>query len=309
MKYLIIGAGAMGCVLAGHMTRSGKDVTIIGRGDNLEAIRSDGLKMYTPDLGDIVVPVKAVAEEEYNDTPDVVIIAVKAYALDTIIPLLDRICNAQSVVLPLLNALRIGDTIASKMTKEAQILEGVAYVACERLGPGNVRQKLDFFDIVFGMRRGHDPIALLEQIKTDLVESSASATIAPDMLQSALRKFVRVSAVSAVLVYYGGTVGDIVTNSERMDYLKALSQEIIDIAEAAGCPFPPEDDVMAWAIHSVENVFPTYRTSIKTDFDAGRPIESQTQFADVYELGRELGLAMPAYARITEKCGHAIQPQ
>ncbi|CAH0354238.1 2-dehydropantoate 2-reductase [Sphingobium sp. CECT 9361] len=306
MKYLIIGAGAMGCVLAGHMTRSGKDVTIIARGDNLNAIQDVGLKMYTPDLGDIVVPIKAVAEDEYNETPDVVIIAVKAYALDTIIPLLDRVCSPKTVVLPLLNALRIGDTIAAKMSKEAQILEGVAYVACERLGPGHVRQKLDFFDIVAGVRHGHDPIPELEQIKTDLVESSADAKIVPNMLQAALRKFVRVSAVSAVLVYYGGTVGDIVTHPERMGYLKALSQEIIDIANAAGCPFPPDDDVMAWAIHSVENVFPEYRTSIKTDFDAGRPIESQTQFADVYELGRELGLAMPAYARITEKCGHTI---
>ena len=156
------------------------------------------------------------------------------------------------------------------------------------------------------MRMGHNRIPELDQIKKDLEASGATAEIAPNTLQSGLRKFVRVSAVSAVLIYYDGTVGDIVANPERMDYLKALSQEIIDVAEAAGCPFPPEDKMMEWVVDSVNNVFPEYRTSMKMDFDAGRPIESQEQFVDIYELGRELGLPMPAYARIVEKCGHPI---
>lgn len=304
MKYLFIGAGAMGCVLAGHMTRSGKDVTMIGRGENLRAIQADGLKMYTPSLGDIVVPIKIMTEDEYQDRPDVVIVCIKAYAFDTIKPLLNRICDESTIVLPLLNAIRFGDKIAAGLTAKPIVLEGVAYVACDRVAPGNVKQKLDFFDIVFGMRQGHEQIPELEQMQQDFVDSSASATISPNMLQSALRKFVRVSTISAVLVYYGGTCGDIASSPERLDFLGDLSREVVAIAEASGCPFAADDDLVGWARDSVLNVFPEYRTSLKTDYDAGRPIESQTQFMDVYELGRSLGLELPAYGEVVRKCGY-----
>lgn len=304
MKYLFVGAGAMGCVLAGHMMRAGKDVTLIARGASLQALQSEGLKFSTPDVAPVVLPIKAVAEADYHDVPDVVIIAIKAYSLDAIIPLLDRICGSSTIILPLLNAIQIGDKIANALTAKPVVLEGVAYVACERLGPAEVRQKLGFFDIVYGMRRGHSPIAELKEIQQDIVDSGATATISDDMFQSALRKFVRVSAASAVLVYYDGTVGDIVAVPERMEMLEALCQEIVDIAKASGCPFPPEDDAVADTLESARTIFPGYRTSLKTDFDAGLPIESQTQFMDVYELGRSLGLEMPAYAKVVRKCGY-----
>lgn len=305
MKYLVIGAGAMGSVLAGHMTRTGRDVTVIGRGDNLRAIQDHGLKLDTPTIGNVIVPLKIMAEEDYDDRPDVIIISVKAYALDTIIPFLDRVCeDGKTVVLPLLNAIRMGDAIAGELTKKPQVLEGVAWVACERLGDGHVRQKLDFFDIFFGMRAGHAPIPELEIIKQDLIDSGANAAISPNMLQSTLRKFARVSTASAALVYYGGTVGDIAADPDKMAYLEALTRELIQIAEAAGCPFPEDDDVLEFTLHSARTVFPAYRTSLKWDVDAGRPAEFQTQFFDVYELGRSLGLEMAAYEKISRKCGY-----
>ena len=55
----------------------------------------------------------------------------------------------------------------------------------------------------------------------------------------------RVSAASAVLVYYDCTVGDIVAVPERTEMLEALCRELVAIAEASGCPFPPEDDAVA----------------------------------------------------------------
>ncbi len=65
-------------------------------------------------------------------------------------------------------------------------------------------------------------------------------------------------------------------------------------------------DVLGFTLNSVRNVFPAYRTSLKWDVDAGRPAEFQTQFFDVYDLGRSLGLEMPAYGRICRKCGYEV---
>tara|TARA_E500000305_G_C4029841_1_gene244437 strand:+ start:14701 stop:15642 length:942 start_codon:yes stop_codon:yes gene_type:complete len=304
LKYLIVGAGAMGGVLAGYMAAAGKDVTILARGDNLAAIKENGLKLHTP-TGEVrTIALNACDEASYDETPDVVILCVKEYTLDGVVPLLDRVCTEKTIVLPLLNAIKMGDRIADMMSTKAILLEGIAYVACERLGPGEVKKKLDFFNIVYGMRMGFEPIPELKLIEEDLKDCETNPEVSDNMFQSALRKFVRVSTCSAVLVYYGGTMGDVVANPERMALLEQLSMEIIKVAEAYGCPFPSEEDMMEWVRDSAKNVFPEYRTSMKTDYDAGRPLEVQTQFIDVYELGRKVGLEMPGYKKIVDHFGY-----
>ena len=76
MKYVIVGGGAIGSVLACYMTKAGKDVTLVTRGDHLAAIQANGgLSLhYAPDDTTELVPVHAVAEADYVESPDVVIV-------------------------------------------------------------------------------------------------------------------------------------------------------------------------------------------------------------------------------------------
>ena len=48
MRYIIYGAGAVGCVIGGKLFMNGSDVVLIGRGLHLEAIQRDGLKLQHP---------------------------------------------------------------------------------------------------------------------------------------------------------------------------------------------------------------------------------------------------------------------
>ncbi|MBV9661758.1 MAG: ketopantoate reductase family protein [Acidimicrobiales bacterium] len=77
-RYVIYGAGAIGGVLGARLHEHGRDVTLIARGAHLEAVRSDGLRMETPD-GPVVSRIPAVgnpAEAEIR-TGDVVVLAMK----------------------------------------------------------------------------------------------------------------------------------------------------------------------------------------------------------------------------------------
>ncbi|MEU7618532.1 2-dehydropantoate 2-reductase N-terminal domain-containing protein [Micromonospora rifamycinica] len=49
MRYLIIGAGAVGGTIGVLLGEAGRDVTLVARGPHLEAIRRDGLTLRTPD--------------------------------------------------------------------------------------------------------------------------------------------------------------------------------------------------------------------------------------------------------------------
>jgi 2-dehydropantoate 2-reductase len=78
----IIGAGAIGSVVGGFLTKAGRDVTLIDQWpEHIEAIKTKGLRLSgTP--GDFVIPVKALHIHELQGVRepfDAVFIAVKSY--------------------------------------------------------------------------------------------------------------------------------------------------------------------------------------------------------------------------------------
>ena len=49
MRYVVIGAGAVGGTIGARLHAAGRDVVLVARGAHLAAIRSDGLRLDTPD--------------------------------------------------------------------------------------------------------------------------------------------------------------------------------------------------------------------------------------------------------------------
>ncbi|MBT2466943.1 ketopantoate reductase family protein [Streptomyces sp. ISL-66] len=49
MRYIIIGAGAIGATIGGRLAESGHEVVLVARGDHAQALRADGLRLTTAD--------------------------------------------------------------------------------------------------------------------------------------------------------------------------------------------------------------------------------------------------------------------
>lgn len=83
MRLVILGAGAIGGVIAGHLARAGRDVLLLARGAQLAAIRTHGLCVETPD-GTFVakVPVADPAEPVAWRAGDVLAVALKTQDLE-----------------------------------------------------------------------------------------------------------------------------------------------------------------------------------------------------------------------------------
>ncbi len=78
MRYIIYGAGGIGCTIGGRLFQAGHDVVLIARGEHLRAIQERGLLLQTPE-GDHRLPIPAVGHpNEIAYTPDdVVVLAMK----------------------------------------------------------------------------------------------------------------------------------------------------------------------------------------------------------------------------------------
>jgi len=49
MRFIVYGAGGIGSIIGGHLFRTGHDTVLVGNGDHVDAIRSAGLRLLTPD--------------------------------------------------------------------------------------------------------------------------------------------------------------------------------------------------------------------------------------------------------------------
>lgn len=79
MRFIIIGAGAVGGTIGGRLHESGHDVVLVARGAHLDALRERGLELHTPDgVANLPVPAVAGPDELTLTDDDVLVSAVKS---------------------------------------------------------------------------------------------------------------------------------------------------------------------------------------------------------------------------------------
>lgn len=86
MKILVLGAGVLGCNLAKNLYCSGKNVTLLARGNWAKEIRENGLRIknkFSPRMSVSRVPV--VTELEPDDFYDVIFVVVRYTQIESII--------------------------------------------------------------------------------------------------------------------------------------------------------------------------------------------------------------------------------
>ena len=111
MKFLVFGAGVLGCNLANNLFRAGKDVTLLARGAWAEAIRSNGLRIKNALSHRMAVSsVPVTAELSPEDAYDVIFVAVRYTQIKTIIEAL-RASRAKTIIF-------VGNNVRASETAE-----------------------------------------------------------------------------------------------------------------------------------------------------------------------------------------------
>src|SRR5256885_352110 len=93
MRICVYGAGAIGGLMAAWLARSGRDVSVVARGAQLQAIQHHGLRVRSK--GEVEsFRIKAEADPAKLGTQDYVLVTVKAqsftHVAESISPLLDK---------------------------------------------------------------------------------------------------------------------------------------------------------------------------------------------------------------------------
>ncbi|MDP7042162.1 MAG: 2-dehydropantoate 2-reductase N-terminal domain-containing protein, partial [Gammaproteobacteria bacterium] len=106
MKVCIYGCGAIGSLIAAWLARGGADVSVVARGQHLEAIQSDGLSLASPD-GEDTINVSVAAGGNPNDfgEQDVVFLTLKSHMLADIADSIAPLLGAETMVVTACNGI------------------------------------------------------------------------------------------------------------------------------------------------------------------------------------------------------------
>ena len=82
MRYLVLGAGALGGYFGGMLIKGGADVTFLVRPKRAAQLQRDGLIVRTQDGGELRTEVKTAQQGQLDGPFDVIVLSCKAYDLD-----------------------------------------------------------------------------------------------------------------------------------------------------------------------------------------------------------------------------------
>lgn len=291
MHFAIVGSGAVGGYYGAKLARAGERVTFIARGPHLQAIRAHGLQIRSP-LGDFTVHAEAEEDTSRVGPVDVVLYAVKTYDNPTVLPRLNPLVNAKTLVLTLQNGVDSPDEIADCIGRD-HVLAGPTYLATALVSPGLVEQTGTYRRIVFGEIFG-DPPRLSERVlalRDVLTDADIQAEAVADARTAMWEKFSYLAPFSgfsgASRLPLGPLWGDDYTRRQ----FQAAVGEVLAVARAEGVDVPP--DVEERARTFAGSLPGAARASLLIDLSQGRRIEVEALQGSVVRRGARAGVATP----------------
>jgi 2-dehydropantoate 2-reductase len=144
MRYIIIGAGAVGGTIGGSLFQGGHDVVLVARGAHLEALRARGLRLATPSgTHQLDIPVVGGPAELRLRSDDVLILATKTQDAAALL--------ADWAWQPVPGAPASADGAPAGNASAGAVAAGVLPVVCAQNGVASERFALRRFRHVYGM--------------------------------------------------------------------------------------------------------------------------------------------------------------
>jgi 2-dehydropantoate 2-reductase len=288
MRFLVLGAGAVGGYFGGRLAEAGRDVTFLVRPPRAAALGERGLNVASA-LGDFHVPVQVVTEERVGGPYDVVLLTAKHYDLDAAIAAIRPAVGPHTAVLPLLNGLVHLDRLDAAFGPE-RVLGGVAYVGAVMLQDGTIRHINRLSAIAQGERAGgvSERTRAIEQA---FAGTPVSAPANADIVLEMWEKFVFISAMAGMNCLLRGTIGEIAATADGQALMLAALAECRAIAAASG--HRPRQEASARLDAMLTERGSPNSASMRQDLEAGRRTEADAILGDLLRRATDFGLAAP----------------
>jgi 2-dehydropantoate 2-reductase len=288
MRILIVGAGAVGGYFGGRLAQAGRDVTFLVRPSRAKQLGRDGLRIISPH-GDAVLTPKLVSAERIDTPYDLVLLSVKAYALEAAMNDFAAAVGPETMILPVLNGMRHVDLLTKRFGEHA-VIGGVCQVASEIDDEGRIVQLANFQQLVYGERNG-ETTPRLQTLDATLQGGGFDARLSTEIMQEMWEKWVQLASLGAITCLMRGAIGEIVAVPGGTD----LSLKILDesAAVATACGHKPSEALLSRHAGALTAPGSQLTSSMYRDLREGAPVEADHILGDFIDRGTARGIATP----------------
>jgi ketopantoate reductase len=299
MKICVVGAGAIGGLLAAKLVLAGESVSVIDRGSQLAAIRSKGLQLRWHDDTIYKAPVKAFERARDVGEQDLVILAVKAYDLEQVAYDLSHLLGAETTVMTVQNGIpwwyfqkegshfdgrgleRLDpNRILFDKIDADRIIGCVAYPAAALAAPGVV-EHVEGLSLPVGELDGR-ATKRAEMISDALIKAGFRSRVINDIRAEIWLKALGSLSFNPISVLTHATMAGICRLPETRRLAIAMMTEARSIALKLGIPFRRSIEERLEGAQRVGE----HETSMLQDLKAGKPLENEAILGAILEMGR-----------------------
>jgi 2-dehydropantoate 2-reductase len=301
----VVGAGAIGAVVAGMLARAGAQVSVVELGARRAAIARDGLRFR---VGDAPAQALSLPVGDASDfgVQDIVLLAVKSQVLPAALAGAMPMIGPQTQVVPLVNGVPwwyfLGtdapfarahvETVdpgakAQQLLTPAQLIGSVVYITAVLTADGVAHatgpQRLVIGEVLGGASERTQALAAL------LERAAISTRVSDDIRRDVWTKVALNLATNPLSVVAEAHLADQFNRDDLRNAVDAVLQETVALAALYGVQ-PSMDLEQMIATGKRVGAFDT---SMLQDYRAGRPLELGAIGDAVLELAEHAGHAMP----------------
>jgi 2-dehydropantoate 2-reductase len=307
MRIAIIGAGAVGCTIAGYLLEQGEHpVSLLARGAHLAAIRDNGLVLESRGR-------QLHSRPQASDDPadlgqqDLLLLTAKAHSLPDLAPRLAPMLGPETLVICAQNGIPWwyfhgyhgpeAETPFETVDPGGVIWRSIGpqralgcalYLPAHLSAPG-VAHHDGVLRLVLGAPKPGTHDAALVRIAAVLDAAGIEARIVPEIRHAVWGKLLLNTASATLSVLTGATLGQLRAGPGMPQIRARLMREAQATAEAWGVPLADAVERAIAAAGGAES----HKASMLQDYEAGRPLELDAIVAAVIDLARRRQVPVP----------------
>lgn len=292
MRFAVYGSGGLGGYYGVRLAQAGHEVGFIARGAHLQAIRANGLKVFSP-LGDAHLASPTASSDPAEIGPvDVVIVAVKTWQVPEVARAMRPLLGKDTVVVPFLNGVDAPDDLATVLG-EGHVLGGLSKVFSQIEAPGVIRHLNPGAYVEIG-ELGGGTSARVEAVRAAFAGAGTDAKASADIRTALWKKLLTVTSWAGLGALARSPIGVIRQTPETRALVDRAMDEGIAVGRKLGYALPEGVKAELWAFYDSLPAGST--TSMMRDILAGKPSELDAWNGAIVRFGLQTGVDTPVHA-------------
>ena len=295
MRIAFMGSGGLGGYFGARLCKGGADVHFIARGEHLQAMRSEGLRVEGPEPIHIA-HVNATDDPADVGVVDFVMIGVKLWDTEAALQQIRPMVGPDTAIISFQNGV-LKDQYLRAVYDESRIMGGVGYVATTIDRPGVIRQTGPMQRLLFGEFDGARSTRG-EALLAACLAGGIKAEFSDNILREIWQKYVFLVGLSGTTTTMRKTIGPIRENAQTRAFLADVMREVVAVGRSHGVGLP--EDYAEVRMRLADEVAFDMTSSMHHDLDRGKPLEVRWLAGGVVELGQRKGVPTPLNRAIAD---------